>query len=289
MMSRLAGLAGLLATLGLVLACDVQVGKNGVSVDVGHGNASDEWKRTYSLKPGGRLDIVNVSGEITVLASDGPVVEVVATRDVRVAGTDEQAQEALQKSQIVEQVSPVRVSIESRLDRRNGVGQRVNVAFTVRIPAGLTASMKTESGGLRLDRVDGVLTAQTTNGPIVGRDLSGSVNASTVNGGIRIEIAKLTGDSRIVAVNGPIELALAPDVNATLEASVVNGVVLVADGMPLTTTDKSPQHVAGTINRGGPTIYANTTNGAVRVKSGKLDVYESGRGRRGRRGPPPPS
>jgi hypothetical protein len=69
----------------------------------------------------------------------------------------------------------------------------------------------------------------------------------------------------------------------------VNGAVLVADGMPLTTTDKSPQHVAGTINRGGPTIYANTTNGAVRVKSGKLDVYESGRGRRGRRGPPPPS
>jgi len=287
MMSRLAGLAGFLATLCLILACDVKVGENGVSVDVAHGKASDEWKRSYSLKPGGRLDIANVSGEITVLASEGAGVEVVAAREAR-AATDELAQEALQAAQIVDQVSPDRVSIESRLDRRNGVRQRVNVAFTVRIPAGLTASMKTESGGMRFDRVDGVLTAQTTNGPIVGRELSGSVNASTVNGAIRIEIAKLTGDSRITAVNGPIELAFAPDVNATLDASVVNGPVLIADGMPLTTTDKTPQHVAGTINRGGPTIIANTTNGAVRVKSGKLDVYEGGRGRRGR-GQPPPS
>lgn len=288
MMSRLASIAGLLGTLCLVIACDVKVGKEGVSVDVTHSNASDEWKRTYSLKPGGRLDIVNVSGEITVLPSDGAAVEVVAVREAR-AHTDEDAQDALRKSQIVEQVSPDRVSIESRLDRANGLRQSVNVAFTVRIPAGLTTSVRTESGGMRLDRVDGALTAQTTNGPIVGRELSGSVNASTVNGGIRIEIVKLTGDSRIVAVNGPIELALAPDVNATLEASVVNGPVLIADGMPLTTTDKSPQHVAGTINRGGPTIFADTTNGAVRVKSGKLDLYESGRGRRGRRGPPPPS
>jgi hypothetical protein len=288
MMSRLASIAGLLGTLCLVIACDVKVGKEGVSVDVTHANARDEWKRTYSLKPGGRLDIVNVSGEMTVLPSDGAGVEVVAVREAR-AHTDEDAQEALRKSQMVEQVSPDRVSIESRPDRANGIRQTVHVAFTVRIPAGLTASVKTESGGMRLDRVDGALTAQTTNGPIVGRELSGSVNASTVNGGIRIEIAKLTGDSRIVAVNGPIELALAPDVNATLDASVVNGQVLVADGMPLTATDKSPQHVAGAINRGGPTIYANTTNGAVRVKSGKLDLYESGRGRRGRRGPPPPS
>jgi len=287
MMSRFAGIAALLGTLCLVIACDVKVGKEGVSVDVAHGKASDEWKRSYSLKPGGRLDIVNVSGEITVLASDGAGVEVAAAREAR-AATDELAQEALQAAQIVEQVSPDRVSIESRLDRRNGVRQRVNVAFTVRIPAGLTVSMKTESGGMRFDRVDGVFTAQTTNGPIVGRELSGSVNASTVNGGIRIEIAKLTGDSRIIAVNGPIELALAPDVNAMLEASVVNGPVLIADGMPLTTTDKTPQHVAGTINRGGPTIFANTTNGAVRVKSGKLDLYEGGRGRRGR-GQPPPS
>jgi DUF4097 and DUF4098 domain-containing protein YvlB len=288
MMSRLAGIAGLLGTLSIVIACDVKVGQNGVSVDVAHGKATDEWKRTYTLKPGGRLDIVNVSGQITVEHSDGPGVEIVASREAR-AATDENAQEALKKAEMVEQVAPDRVSIESRLATRNGVGQRVDVQITARVPAGLTVSAKTENGGVRLERVDGVLTAQSTNGPIVGRELSGSVTASTVNGGIRIEISKLTGDSRITVVNGPIELALAPDVNATLEASVVNGPVLIAEGVPLTATEKSPQHVAGTINRGGPRITANTTNGAVRVKSGKLDLYESGRGRRGRPDRPPPS
>lgn len=287
MMSRLAGIAGLLGTLCLVMACDVKVGQDGVSVDVAHGKATDEWTRTYSLKPGGRLDIVNVSGQITVEASDGHDVEIVASREAN-AATDENAQELLRKAEMVEQVAPDHVAIESRLDSRNGVGHRVVVQITARVPAGLTVSTKTENGGVRLERVDGAMTAQSTNGPIVGRELSGSVTASTVNGGIRIEIAKLTADSRMTAVNGAIELALAPDVNATLEASVVNGPVLIADGVPLTATDKSPQHVAGTINRGGPTITANTTNGAVRVKSGKLDLYETGRGRRGRRGPPPP-
>jgi DUF4097 and DUF4098 domain-containing protein YvlB len=285
MMSRLVGIAGLLGALCLVMACDVKVGQNGVSVDVAHGKATDEWKRTYTLKPGGRLDIVNVSGQITVAPADGHDVEIVATREAN-APTDEAAAELLKKAEMVEQVTPDHVSIESRLASRN-VGQRVNVQIIARVPAGLTVSAKTENGGVRLERVDGVLTAQSTNGPIVGRELSGSVTASTVNGGIRIEIAKLTGDSRMTGVNGPIELALAPEVNATLEASVVNGPVLIAEGVPLTATDKSPQHVAGMINRGGPTITANTTNGAVRVKSGKLDLYESGR--RGRRGSPPPS
>jgi len=286
MMSRLAGIASLLGTLCLVIACDVKVGKEGVSVDVAHGKATDDWKRTYSLKPGGRLEIVNVSGQIIVLPSAAGEVEVVASREAR-ASTDENAQELLKRAEMVEQVSPDRVMIESRLENRNGLGHSVNVQITARVPAGLIVSAKTQNGGVQLERVDGTFTAQSTNGPIVGRELSGSVTASTVNGGIRIEIAKLTGDSRITGVNGAVELALAPDVNATLEASVVNGPVLIADGFPLTATDRSPQHVAGTINRGGPTITANTTNGAVRVKSGKLDLYESGR--RGRRGAPPPS
>jgi putative adhesin len=288
MMSRLAGTAALFGTLCFVVACDVKVGKEGVSVDVAHGKAADEWKRTYSLKPGGRLDIANVSGQIVVLPSVGGDVEIVASREAR-AATDENAQELLKKAEMVEQVAPDRVAIESRLEKRNGIGNSLTVQIIARVPQGLTVSAKTENGGVRFERVEGALTARATNGPIVALDLSGSIEASTVNGGIRIEIAKLTADSRITAVNGAVELALAPDLNATLEASVVNGPVLVADGFPLTATDRSPQHVAGTINRGGPSITANTTNGAVRVKSGKLDLYDNGRGRRGRRGAPPPS
>src|SRR4029078_1373836 len=55
MMSLLAGIAALLGTSCLLIACDVKVGKEGVSVDVAHGKATDDWMRTYSLKPGGRL------------------------------------------------------------------------------------------------------------------------------------------------------------------------------------------------------------------------------------------
>jgi DUF4097 and DUF4098 domain-containing protein YvlB len=286
MMSRLSVSAGLLAVAFLSVACDINVGKNGLSVDVAHGKANDEWKRSYKVTPGGRLDIVNVSGPMTLLASTGPDVEIVATREVR-AATDEAAGDMLKKSQMVEQVSPDRVSIESRPDRGNGIGQRMTVDITARVPAGLIVSLKTQDGGVRFEGVTGTIAAQTVNGPIVGRDVDGAVTASTTNGGIRVEIAKLTANSSLTTVNGPVELAVADDLNAALEAHVVNGAVLVAEGFPLAATERTGQRVAGTMNKGGPTIVAQTTNGAVRLKTGKLDFFEGPRGR-GRRGPPPP-
>jgi len=284
MMSRLLGACGVLSLLCLSVACDVKVGENGVSLDVAHGKASDEWKRSYHLPPGGRVEIVNVSGLVTLAPSAGADVEVAASREAS-APTEENARELLQKAEMVEQVSPDRVSIESRLDRRNGIGRKVIVQITVRVPPGLRVSLKTEDGGIRFDGVDGAITAESVNGPIIGRGVTGPLTASTVNGGVRIEIAKVSADSRITTVNGPVELALAPDVNANLEATVVNGVVLVADGVPMTETERTPQRVAGKVNNGGPRIVAQTTNGAVRVKSGKLDIFEGLRGR-GRRGAP---
>jgi DUF4097 and DUF4098 domain-containing protein YvlB len=174
------------------------------------------------------------------------------------------------------------VSIESRPDRGNGIGQRMNVQITARVPAGLNVSLKTQDGGVRFEGVAGAITAQTVNGPIVGRDVDGAVTASTTNGGIRLEIARLAADARITTVNGPVELAVAPDVNASLEASVVNGAVLVTEGFPLAATERTGQRVVGTINKGGPTIVAQAVNGSVRIKSGKLDIFEGARGRRGR-------
>jgi len=282
MTTRAVSLVGVMFVACLVWACDVKVGQNGVSVDVVHGKAADEWQRSYRLAPGGRLDIVNVSGLISASRGDGPEVEVVATREVR-ASTDEAAKAILDKAQMVEQVTPDHVSIESRVERRGG--GRLTVQFTVRVPPGINVSLKTQDGGIRLRSVQGTVAADSVNGAIVGRDLSGAVTASTVNGPVRVELTALTGDSRFTTVNGPVEIALAPTVNASLEASVINGNVIVGDDVPLSAAERTPQRVVGRIKQGGPRISAQTTNGQVRVRTGTLD---DGEGRRGRRGDPSP-
>jgi hypothetical protein len=274
MTTRACALVVAICATWFVAACDVKVGQNGVSVDVVHGKASDEWKRSYRLAPGGHLEIVNVTGLIAASRADGQDVEVVATREAR-ASTDEAAKALLDKSEMVEHSSPDRVSIESRVPRGPG---RVTVQFTVRVPAGLNISLKTRDGGVRLAGIEGTVAVDSVNGAVIGRDLSGAVTASNVNGPVRMELTAIAGESRFTTVNGPVELALAPGVSASLEASAVNGNVVVTDDVGLSATERTQQRIVGPVNKGGPRLVAQTTNGPVRVRSGTLDDAE----RRGR-------
>ena len=265
------------------VACDVKVGKDGLSVDVVSGNANDEWTRTYTLPKGGRLEIVNVNGVIEVVPATGPQVEVIARREVRTR-SDEEAKARLAKAEMVEDVGTDHVRIEMKpAERENSFGPhgRVNIQYHVSVPPGLAISFRTENGAVRLENVQGRMTLASTNGPIVGRGLSGSVDASTVNGGIEIGLVGLDGDSKITTVNGPATLIVAAGVGAELEAEAVNGGVVTQDDLAITESDRTPRRVAGRLNKGGPKITVQTTNGGVRV--GTTDDFARGRGGRARR------
>ena len=251
------------------IACDVKVGESGLSVDFSAGKATDEWVRTYDITPGGRLDIINVNGRIDASLSSGPKVEVRAIREVR-AGSEDASRELLRKTEMREEVAPDRVLIQVSEDgRARGRGFRrpqLTVKYEVHIPAGLNILLKTQNGEVKLENIQGVrVEAASTNGGITGRGVSGAVEASTVNGGIQMDLETVTGDTRMVTVNGGVMLSVAPGVNADLEATVVNGGVLVQDGLSLSGDERSRQRVAGRIGSGGPRLVVQTTNGGVRV------------------------
>jgi DUF4097 and DUF4098 domain-containing protein YvlB len=157
----------------------------------------------------------------------------------------------------------------------------VNIQYRVSVPAGLATSFRTENGVIRLENIEGRITVASTNGPIIGHGLSGSVDASTVNGGIEIGLTAVNGDSKIVTVNGPATLIVSPEINAELEAAAVNGGVSTQDGLPLKADDRTNKRVTGRLNEGGPRISVQTTNGGVRV--GVTGDFARGRGLRGRR------
>jgi hypothetical protein len=268
--------------VGAGLACDIKVGEGGLSVDVASGRASDEWTRTYTLAKGGRLEIINVNGAIDVFPAIGAEVQVVARREVRTR-TDEEAKARLAKVEMMEDVGPEHVRIEMKPgDPSAGFAPsgRVNIQYRVNVPAGLVLSFRTENGAVRMENVDGRITAVSTNGPIIGRGLSGTVDASTVNGGIEIGMLALSGDSKIVTVNGPATLTVPPDIDADLEAAAVNGGVTTHERLPLKASDRTNRRVTGRLNDGGPRISVQTINGGVRV--GVTGDFARGRGRRGR-------
>jgi DUF4097 and DUF4098 domain-containing protein YvlB len=134
---------------------------------------------------------------------------------------------------------------------------------------------------VRLENITGQITAASTNGPIVGRGLSGSVDASTVNGGIEIGLTSVNADSKIITVNGPATLTVPADIDAELDAAAVNGGVTTQDDLPLTARDRTNRRVTGRLNNGGPRIVVQTTNGGVRV--GLTGDFARGRGPRARR------
>ena len=264
MRTRILPLAAILALLAS--GCDVKVGEKGdLSVDLVEGRASDEWVRSYQLPKDGQLEIANAVGPISVFPSAGPDVEVRIQRDVR-ARSDEAAAEVLKGLRIEEEVAPTRVKVESRRtpDMR-GFRQNVRLEYRVSVPAGLLLSFKAENGFVRMENVQGRISATATNGMITGRGLSGPFEANMVNGGIQLEFAAVTGDVKLSAVNGGIRLSIPPAANATLEAVAVNGGIVIQDGVPFKATRQERLFASGTINAGGPKIDLNVTNGPIRI------------------------
>lgn len=239
--------------------CDV------VTAELKHSETA-EWRKTYELSPGGRVDISNVNGRIDVEPSAGHTVEVVAQK-VAKASTPAAAKEALERIEIREEVSSSHVSIATKLPRGGGWfdmggGQ---VKYSVRVPVGAEVKFTTVNGGVSVIGLSGRVTAETTNGGVVARDISGTIDASTTNGGVDVEFARLgEGGAKLECTNGGIKLRLPADAKATISASVTNGGIDTS-GLSIEATQTSRRRLEGRLNGGGAPIHIDGTNGGIRI------------------------
>jgi DUF4097 and DUF4098 domain-containing protein YvlB len=228
-----------------------------------------EWRKTYELQPGGRVEITNVNGKIDVTASTGNTVEIVAEKSAR-AGSSEAAKEALGRIEIQDTASPSEVRVETRVNRNGGGGLfgRANqqVHYTVKVPASVEVRFSTVNGGIELTGLKGRINAEATNGGIKAHDVSGAIDASTTNGGIDVELSQVAESGvKLGCTNGGIELRLPQDSRATISARITNGGINT-DGVKIETTGESTRRrLDGRMNGGGPRIDIEGTNGGIRI------------------------
>ena len=229
-----------------------------------------EWRKTYDLQPGGRLEISNVNGKIDVQPAAGNSVEVVAEKSARGAST-EAAKEALDRIEIQESASPTNVRIETKLQRGggglfNGSGQEVH--YMVKVPASLEVRFSTVNGGIELTGLKGRIVAETTNGGIRAHDVSGSIDASTTNGGVEVELERVADSGvKLGCTNGGIALRLPADAKATISARITNGGINTSGINIEKSGEASRRRLEGTLNGGGPRIDLEGTNGGIRIAS----------------------
>lgn len=228
--------------------------------------ATDEWKRTYTVAAGARIEVLNTNGKIEVEPSGGSTFEVRAERRARGA-SEEAARDALKRIEIIEQASEREVRIETRIMRTgvfaHGGGE---VRYFLRVPAGADLHVRTVNGSVTLVDASGTLKAETTNGSIEGRRLSGSLNAGTTNGGIDVDMDKVAdGGVRLETTNGGIELRIPKDAAATVSARLTNGRIDASSLGLQVEGEISRRRLSGKLNGGGPRIDLETTNGGITI------------------------
>lgn len=139
--------------------------------------------------------------------------------------------------------------------------------YEVSVPRALQRiEVRTSNGQVQVADFDGTIAAETSNGAIRLAGTRTFERLATSNGAIDAEVRALDTDARATTSNGAIRLALAPTINAQVEARTSNGQV-TASGLPLTTTTAGQTELRGTLGAGGPRLVVETSNGAITLSA----------------------
>jgi hypothetical protein len=164
--------------------------------------------------------------------------------------------------------SPNPCDTRNRKQKWHGHDDRddIVVEWEVKVPAGVRLVARTVNGGLDLVDLAGPVEATTVNGSIkVGTgDLA---EATTVNGTIRARLGagRLSRPLTFRTVNGSIVLELADGLGAEVHAEALNGEF--DTDFPLTVSGKSSRNqLRGTINGGGALLSMATVNGSLTLR-----------------------
>lgn len=231
---------------------------------------TSEWRKTYELQPGGRVEIGNVNGKIEVVPGEGNTVEIVAMK-ISHAVSKEAAKSALSRIEITEEITAAAVRVETKVQRSSGGvfgGGGLQVDYTVHVPMNAEIKASTVNGGVEITGLGGKIDAETTNGGIKVRDVTGSVDARTTNGGVDVDLAKLSDSGvKLECTNGGIKLRLPSDSKASISARITNGGI-ETNGLTLdTASEKSKRRLDAQLNGGGARIDIEGTNGGIRISS----------------------
>ena len=229
-----------------------------------------EWRKTYEVQPGVRVEIGNVNGKIDVRSGAGNTVEVVAEK-IAQGATKEAAREGLGRIEITEESSPTLVKVETKIQKgASGFfsGTNLQVRYSVRVPAGVEVHVSTVNGGVEVTGIEGRVYAEATNGGVRARDIGGEIEASTTNGGVEVELTKVPERGvKLETTNGGIQLRLPADAKASISARIVNGGI-DTQGLTLRAVgENSRRRLDADLNGGGPRIQLEGTNGGIRIGS----------------------
>jgi|Deesub1362B_J571_1020462.scaffolds.fasta_scaffold01029_10 hypothetical protein len=235
-----------------------------------------EIRKRFEFRPGGDILLDNVNGRVEIRTWEREEVEVYA-RVVLRSSSRRRAERYLEEVEIRMDHGRRRLNIEVDYPWRSGGSwlswlfgrsrPSVRVDFELRVPQRADLDISLVNGSILVKGLEGRIDCRTTNGDIRVEDAGGQVSCKTVNGGIRVELAKIRefDEMRFQTVNGSIRLLVPKELQATLEASTVNG--RIHTSIPIQVKGKiSRRSIEAELNGGGGYIILKTVNGSIYLK-----------------------
>lgn len=229
-----------------------------------------------ALASGKTLEVRGINGPIRASRATGQEAEVVATKRARRSDPADVEIKVVEHAAGVTicAVYPSRRGRKTNECRPDGGGQNdtddndVEVAFEVRVPAGVE------------------FVGSTVNGDVAGRDLPGDANLTTVKGDVDVESGGVSRGTTVngsitarlgradwhnslsfTTVNGGITVRLPDNLSADVEATTVNG--SVQSDFPITVRGRMQAGaLKGRIGEGGRVLDLTTVNGSIRLEKG---------------------
>ncbi len=126
--------------------------------------------------------------------------------------------------------------------------------------------METSGGEVRVGTVTGDVNVSTSGGNIRLSDVDGKVRAETSGGDVSVRLKSANKGIYVETSGGNIELAMAKNSGADIDASTSGGDVTC--DLPITMTGKiSDNRIKGSVNGGGASVHARTSGGDIRIRA----------------------
>jgi len=238
------------------------------------------------------LIVDNINGNIEVTSSTGATVEIDVERMFRARSQDridiakkEISLATKQDGGLVQVMvdGPFRCHCAS--NSVNFHGNQVydfSYNFKVKVPRGVFLELKTiNDSHITVEGTSGDFKVSNVNGAIDMRDVEGSGDVHTVNGGVKLSfVSNPKGPTSFKSVNGTLDVTFRGGLNADVHMKTMNGGMFT--DFPVTTLPiaaSAPEHRDGKlvwksnrmtgvrIGNGGPELNFETLNGSVLIKN----------------------
>ena len=222
----------------------------------------DEFRQTYQLSAGARVEVQGINGLAEIETWEGSAAEVTVVRSAR-------SREDLEFHKVIVEQTASSLVVRGEKDRERsmlGRNRDVRQRVMLNVPRQIDLSVSGINGKVGVGEVDGPVRLSGINGKVDVAQARGYSDISGINGRVKVTITQLGERGiHVSGVNGSVELLFAEDLNADLDVTGINGSVNPAVGNVTILGKLDRQNFHAKIGVGGSPIKVSGINGPVKL------------------------